>query len=310
MIRAMTLAGGQPSRFPLELHSRLESYVYLYTDPRNGEPFYVGKGRGDRAFAHLRETGEKEKRLRIEAIHASGQQPQIDVLCYGLSEVNAALVEAAAIALLGRPPLLNLVGGDFTVGYGRISANELIRIAQAEPVVVKENAILIRINRLYRSNMNPHELYEATRGIWKLGLRRNKAEYALAVYQGIVLEVYRIGRWLPAGSSIYKTRLQDQLKVKGRWEFEGAVDTWNSPVATRERASGNIFRSTASSPRFTRVASIPTLAFRHFDALVWRIYGHEEHCCGLSRSRALQAGTHFLSRKCPAHIFRNDDKML
>jgi hypothetical protein len=72
--------------------------------------------------------------------------------------------------------------------------------------------------------MNPHELYEATRGIWKLGLRRNKAEYALAVYQGIVLEVYRIKHWLPAASSTYTTRPQDDLKVKGRWEFEGAVD--------------------------------------------------------------------------------------
>ena len=28
-------------------------YVYLYTDPRNEKPFYVGKGKGNRAFSHL-----------------------------------------------------------------------------------------------------------------------------------------------------------------------------------------------------------------------------------------------------------------
>lgn len=213
-----------PSRFPPELSRLLKSYVYLYSDPKTGQQFYVGKGRGSRAFTHLKDTDEKKKTLRIKAIRDRGQEPPIDLLCYGLSDAMASLVEAAAIALLGRPPLVNLVGGEFTMGFGRISARELIMREGARPVRVKEDAILFRINQLYRSNMNAHELYEATRGFWKLGLRRHKAKYAMAVYQGIVREVYRIDRWVPAGYSEYTTRKPEELKKRGKWEFEGKVE--------------------------------------------------------------------------------------
>lgn len=40
--------------------------------------------------------------------------------------------------------------------------------------------------------MTKRELYEATRVVWKIGERRNNAQYAMAVYQGIVREVYKI----------------------------------------------------------------------------------------------------------------------
>ena len=212
------------NRFPSELYRLLKSYVYLYSDPKNGRPFYVGKGKGNRAFAHLKDTSEKEKALRIKAIRDRGRQPQIDLLCYGLPNTTASLVEAAAIALLGRPPLVNLVGGEFTMGFGRVSVRELILTKSARPVRVKEDAILIRINQLYRSNMDARELYDATRGVWKLGLRRYKAKYAMAVYQGIVREVYEIARWVPAGYSEYTTRKPEEVKKRGKWEFEGEVD--------------------------------------------------------------------------------------
>ena len=152
------------NRFSPELYALLKSYVYLYSDPKNGQPFYVGKGKNSRAFTHLTDKDEKKKTLRIKAIRDRGQEPQIDLLCYGLTDNLASLVEAAAISLLGRPPLVNLVGGEFTMGFGRISARELILRESARPVEVKENAILIRINKLYRSNMNAHELYEAKIG--------------------------------------------------------------------------------------------------------------------------------------------------
>ncbi len=212
------------NRFPPELYRLLKSYVYLYSDPKSGQPFYVGKGKNSRAFTHLTDEDEKKKTLRIKAIRDRGQEPQIDLLCYGLTDNMASLVEAAAISLLGRPPLVNLVGGEFTMGFGRISARELILRESARPVEVKENAILIRINKLYRNNINAHELYEATRGTWKIGLRRYKAKYAMAIYQGIVREVYRIDRWVPAGYSEYITRNSEEVKKRGRWEFEGKVE--------------------------------------------------------------------------------------
>jgi len=36
---------------------KLKTHVYRLVDPRNGETFYIGKGRGDRVFAHVRVDG-------------------------------------------------------------------------------------------------------------------------------------------------------------------------------------------------------------------------------------------------------------
>jgi len=95
----------------------------------------------------------------------------------------------------------------------------------AKPLRVRHKAILITINKLYRSDMTPEELYEATRGIWVVGTRRERAEYGMAVYQGIVREVYRIQKWHPAGTMTYRTRDSKGFKSSGRWEFEGTVAT-------------------------------------------------------------------------------------
>ena len=40
--------------FPAGVAEQLKWYVYRLIDPRNGETFYVGKGRGNRIFAHAR----------------------------------------------------------------------------------------------------------------------------------------------------------------------------------------------------------------------------------------------------------------
>lgn len=93
----------------------------------------------------------------------------------------------------------------------------------SEPVEIRERAILFRISKTYRSDMTAEELYEATRGFWRIGEKRNHAELALAVYQGVIREVYRIRRWLPAGTLPYKSREAAEYRGSGRWEFEGEV---------------------------------------------------------------------------------------
>lgn len=202
----------------------LKSYVYVYIDPRNGEPFYIGKGKGNRVFSHLHDKSETDKVKRIAEIRKCGEEPQIDILRYGLTDGEARLVEATAIDLIGKARLTNLVSGYHGTSYGRITSQRVVSMLTAKKVKVKHKGILITINRLYRSDMTAEELYETTRGIWRVGAtRRNKAEYAFSLYQGIVLEVYRIKQWHPAGTLKYKTRETSHFKDSGRWEFSGSV---------------------------------------------------------------------------------------
>jgi uncharacterized protein len=88
--------------------------------------------------------------------------------------------------------------------------------------------MLIRINQRFRYSMSETELYDYTRGQWKLNPKRAKnASYAFAVYQGIVQEVYEILDWYKAGKT-YSVRQENQNvertkddKTEGRYEFIG-----------------------------------------------------------------------------------------
>ncbi|HYK01804.1 MAG TPA: hypothetical protein VE974_08610 [Thermoanaerobaculia bacterium] len=207
-----------------EVARRLGNYVYLYIDPRNEQPFYVGKGQGERALSHLSEEAESRKCARIAELRAEGKEPRIDILAHGLRDEETAFrIEAAIIDLFGLDLLTNEVRGWRSLQLGRIPLPELTMYYAAKPVTVEVPALLIRINRLYRHNMTRRELYEATRGVWKLGARCTKARYAFAVFEGLVREVYEIESWHPAATTPYTTRDESQLKTNGRSEFLGRV---------------------------------------------------------------------------------------
>lgn len=90
--------------------------------------------------------------------------------------------------------------------------------SDAFEVEISEPAILITVNQLYREGMSAEELYEITRGNWVVNPQRsNKAQYAFAVYKGIIREVYEIEAWSPA-----KARNPEQ-KTEDRWRFDGKV---------------------------------------------------------------------------------------
>jgi len=90
-------------------------------------------------------------------------------------------------------------------------------------IAISERAILIRISKLYHENMTDEDMYEATRGVWKVGTRRYEADYAFTVANGEIKEVYKINSWLPAGTQNYNTRERIDVEIKGRWEFNGVL---------------------------------------------------------------------------------------
>ncbi len=209
--------------FPKSVGEKIATYVYLLRDPRSSEIFYVGKGKGNRVFAHAAasatDLGETEKISRIREILKAGLEVDYEILRHGLTDDQAFEVESTLIDFIGRERLANVVSGRHADTRGRMTVNDIIAKYEAMPITIREPAILIVINRLFRRNLTPDELYEATRGDWVMSDRRNRAKYAFAVYNGVVRQVYRIHQWTP------KTAENPAAKIQRRWRFEGEVAT-------------------------------------------------------------------------------------
>ena len=87
---------------------------------------------------------------------------------------------------------------------------------------IKENIVIIKINKSYREGMSETELYDVTRGCWKRKIASvEKADYALAVVYGIVKEVYQIDKWLPAENEVRETIPYNEAVDAGRIIFKG-----------------------------------------------------------------------------------------
>jgi hypothetical protein len=203
---------------------KLGYYVYVYCHPKTGAPFYVGKGKGNRVFAHLDDDSECEKVRYIARLRENGLEPRIDILIHGIEDETTALrVEMAAIDLLGIKNLTNQKRGFESGSYGRMPLHELVAQIEQPPADIIHPVLLIRINQLYFFGMTAEELYDATRGVWKIGERCEDARYAMAVYDGLVREVYRIDRWHIGGTTPYKTRDHADVDAPDRREFTGKV---------------------------------------------------------------------------------------
>jgi len=125
----------------VKLESRLSEehlfFIYCMLDSRKPgkfiygsfefeyEPFYIGKGKGDRIKAHFRPSSLNlpcRKNSKIKKINACGLSPVVGKIREGLTETEAMLTEREAIITIGRidtnsGPLTNMTdGGDGASG--------------------------------------------------------------------------------------------------------------------------------------------------------------------------------------------------
>ena len=208
-------------RFPADIRDKLKYYVYIYLDPDTNKIFYVGKGKGDRAFSHLKDQSENDKVKKIAEIRGKGKTPKIEILVHGLENEETALkVEAAVIDLIGIDNLTNRVHGYESILYGRLTVEQLIQRYNKEEANIEEPSILIRISQLFHYGMAPSELYDITRGSWRLGENRQKAKLAFAIYNGVIQEVYSILQWFKSGKTFSTI---NATAIDGRWEFVGGI---------------------------------------------------------------------------------------
>ncbi|WP_433780420.1 LEM-3-like GIY-YIG domain-containing protein [Flavobacterium anhuiense] len=186
------------TEFPPEVAAELNYYVYRLIDPRNGETFYIGKGKGNRIFEHLKgsiTTDENEdsidlKLQRIRNIQKTGLQVIHIIHRHGLDSDTAFHVEAALIDAF--PGTTNLAGGRYSNDVGPMNSYEILQRYKAETADLMHKIIMISINR----SVNDNDIYDAVRFAWKLDPKRaQKAEYVLAVEKGIIVGVFKAENW-------------------------------------------------------------------------------------------------------------------
>ena len=85
-------------------------YIYVYIEPQTNIPFYIGKGKNDRAYSHLKEsfsnTENKKKYAYIKGLQNKNLDPLIKFIYFNISEEELAYdLERKLIKFWGRRDL-------------------------------------------------------------------------------------------------------------------------------------------------------------------------------------------------------------
>lgn len=190
--------------------SELAYYVYALIDPVNKQVFYVGKGKGERMFAHVLESftvdttnsdiSVGKKLERIQAIHNSGNKVEMRILHYGLTNEHAFIVESVLIDVFSNftsidtnaiGELTNSING-FDHQRGFCDVSELIRRAKVKEkikLLPGEKLLAIKING---TEQDDSEILEKVRKYWRIDPNHaNNATYIAACRHGVVVGLYK-----------------------------------------------------------------------------------------------------------------------
>lgn len=185
----------------------LKFYVYLLIDPKTDEPFYVGKGKENRVYNHVQCALETEitnnKYDEIRRIMSEGNDVKHLIVRHGLNEKTAFEIESALIDTFKFIPKFknyvrgNIQGGVNSIEKGLMTANEIIRLYNAETLEkIDDDCIIININRTYKRGSGDDAIYNATKEIWDIKEhRRNKTKFVLSEYKGLIVEVFKVEKW-------------------------------------------------------------------------------------------------------------------
>ena len=210
--------------FKRGVSEQLGHYVYVLVDPRKGQPFYVGRGQGDRVFAHVNGTAKEDedgngdddamplKLSVIRKIKNAGLEPIHVIHRHGMSKEVAIEVEAALIDAI--PGLTNIAGGHGSNERGPAHASQLNDQYAAQEAVFDPNHRLLIIKiRQDTIDRNEGDIYQTVRASWRLDPERAKnAKCVLAVVAGVCKGVFVATEW---------RRATDKEYMRPRYEFDG-----------------------------------------------------------------------------------------
>jgi len=221
--------------FDTKVIEQLKSYVYLLIDPSTDEPFYVGKGTGNRVFDHvkcaLEEVEERNyKYEEIRRIKADGNDIKHLIVRHGLTEKVALEIESSLIDTFKFIPKFkhyirgNIQGGVNSIEKGLMTSDEIIRLYNAEPLLeIGDHCVIININKTYKRGSGESAIYNATKEIWNIKKsRRDKIKYVLSEYRGLIVEVFEVSKWY-AKERGYNPGAKKYGQTYMGYGFEGVV---------------------------------------------------------------------------------------
>lgn len=241
----------QQQRFPEEVCERLGNYVYRLIDPRNGETFYVGKGRNNRVFEHAEGlpdlSGDDDQNLgakleRIRAIKNAGLSVlhvihRHEIPDHSVFEVEAALIDAY-------PGLTNVQGGHASSSRGPMNHVELLdKYSLPELSEAPRHALLLINIAKLEDRFDRTAIYNLVRYCWRVSkARAEKAEYVLAVVRGVVVGVFKPLVWMNATSENFPDIPHADGSESHRIGFvgeEAPSDVWEMYAGTRGKRVTN-----------------------------------------------------------------------
>ena len=212
--------------------------MYCLVDPRDKKIFYIGKGVGNRVFAHACDALEyedvsTEKLEKIREIIKSGHEVEHYILRHKLTEEDALTVESVLIDFLTYQEfnteslLTNIVAGHHQWNEGIKTVDQIMQIYDCKPLLLKpgHKLLMVNLNRTYMKKSEDgmrvnSDLYEITRKYWKVSKHNaDQIDYLLGVYKGVVRCVLKpTTKWLP-----FKHREKDG-RITIRYYVEGVID--------------------------------------------------------------------------------------
>ena len=206
---------------------KLHYYVYALINPINNKPFYIGKGKDNRVFAHKEDVLNKNtqnslKEDEIVSILESGLDIKHIIIRHGLKENESFLLESTLIDFANYfdEKLKNIVSGHESDFYGIKTTDEIIRQYNAPKLEkLHHEIIIININRNYaKARSSSNSIYESTKQAWVVSQsRRDTVKFALSEFEGIIIGVFEIKEWYPV--------ITQNNKLNNRWGFIGEQAT-------------------------------------------------------------------------------------